>query len=487
MEGDTFEMEDHRNWTDASFKTYVRPLALPWPYTLQGGRDGSSSRSALTLERHAAEAGEGAAARSRSTVTLGARAPARMPAIGLGVPAEEVEHAHRRRSTCSRRAAPQHAHLPVRSAPEAMAAASSPRYRAAVRADRRRRRAGDHRRRASASPDAELAPIAAARAASRAEARGRRRVARPAISSRCCPAAPRPPAPPLRGDLRGGARGVPGRPARRRHVLLSSPSSTASAPPARAARLRARTRTCPIVHAADDRLGDGDARGAALRQVQSTARPSSARHALPHRAERASAAATIPTASDRHAESRTTSRVCLAEMDPRQRGLFGAAWTLGYIAASRRGGVEAISHRRADRAARHHLPQDRLRRSPISTSCKGRRSIRSITSSPASAAASATSSIAATSCDAAAVAASRIATRRGTVLWLANLTGEEQTVKIDGFARRRRRCTCSTRTASRRRPPIPAGSTKPARSCASVGSVEAAGPMRSPGCRRQRK
>ena len=37
MEGDTFEMEDQRNWTDASYKTYVRPLALPWPYTLEAG------------------------------------------------------------------------------------------------------------------------------------------------------------------------------------------------------------------------------------------------------------------------------------------------------------------------------------------------------------------------------------------------------------------------------------------------------------------
>ena len=31
MDGDTFEMEDQRNWTDASYKTYVRPLAMPWP------------------------------------------------------------------------------------------------------------------------------------------------------------------------------------------------------------------------------------------------------------------------------------------------------------------------------------------------------------------------------------------------------------------------------------------------------------------------
>ncbi|MDJ0896687.1 MAG: hypothetical protein QNJ92_16195 [Alphaproteobacteria bacterium] len=37
MEGDTFEMEDQRNWTDASYKTYVRPLGLPHPYTLKAG------------------------------------------------------------------------------------------------------------------------------------------------------------------------------------------------------------------------------------------------------------------------------------------------------------------------------------------------------------------------------------------------------------------------------------------------------------------
>lgn len=32
--GDVFEMEDQRNWSDASFKTYSRPLALPFPYPL---------------------------------------------------------------------------------------------------------------------------------------------------------------------------------------------------------------------------------------------------------------------------------------------------------------------------------------------------------------------------------------------------------------------------------------------------------------------
>ena len=37
MAGDSFEMEDQRNWTDASYKTYVRPLGLPFPYTLMSG------------------------------------------------------------------------------------------------------------------------------------------------------------------------------------------------------------------------------------------------------------------------------------------------------------------------------------------------------------------------------------------------------------------------------------------------------------------
>src|SRR4029077_10583806 len=35
-------------------------------------------------------------------------------------------------------------------------------------------------------------------------------------------------------------------------------------------------------------------------------------------------------------------RVCMAENDPRQRGLFGAAWTVGYLAALAGSGAEAI-------------------------------------------------------------------------------------------------------------------------------------------------
>ena len=31
FEGDVFEMEDQRNWTDASYKTYCTPISLPYP------------------------------------------------------------------------------------------------------------------------------------------------------------------------------------------------------------------------------------------------------------------------------------------------------------------------------------------------------------------------------------------------------------------------------------------------------------------------
>jgi hypothetical protein len=46
MEGDTFETEDQRNWTDASYKTYVRPIGLPWPFLI---RRGESTHQRVTL------------------------------------------------------------------------------------------------------------------------------------------------------------------------------------------------------------------------------------------------------------------------------------------------------------------------------------------------------------------------------------------------------------------------------------------------------
>ena len=37
FEGDIFETEDHRNWTDSSFKTYSTPLSIPYPVRIEKG------------------------------------------------------------------------------------------------------------------------------------------------------------------------------------------------------------------------------------------------------------------------------------------------------------------------------------------------------------------------------------------------------------------------------------------------------------------
>jgi hypothetical protein len=46
MEGDIFEMEDQRNWTDASFKTFCTPLRIPYPVEVAAG---TRIRQSLTL------------------------------------------------------------------------------------------------------------------------------------------------------------------------------------------------------------------------------------------------------------------------------------------------------------------------------------------------------------------------------------------------------------------------------------------------------
>ena len=48
FQGDAFEMEDQRNWTDASFKTYSTPLALPFPVQVNEG-DRISQEVAIEL------------------------------------------------------------------------------------------------------------------------------------------------------------------------------------------------------------------------------------------------------------------------------------------------------------------------------------------------------------------------------------------------------------------------------------------------------
>jgi hypothetical protein len=79
FEGDTFEMEDQRNWTDASFKTYCTPLSLPFPVSVdRGDRVQQSTIVQLLTERPPS-------APSADTITLQLDPDAvqPMPPIGL--------------------------------------------------------------------------------------------------------------------------------------------------------------------------------------------------------------------------------------------------------------------------------------------------------------------------------------------------------------------------------------------------------------------
>src|SRR5258707_15141553 len=57
FEGDIFEMEDQRNWTDASYKTYCTPLGLPFPAKVEkGARVKQAVTFTLTMQGAASRA-----------------------------------------------------------------------------------------------------------------------------------------------------------------------------------------------------------------------------------------------------------------------------------------------------------------------------------------------------------------------------------------------------------------------------------------------
>lgn len=89
MEGDAFEMEDQRNWSDASYKTYVRPLALPWPYTLPAG---TAQTQTVTLAIDVASDAPAPVARgARDTVRISLfEAAGTVPRFGLILTPEEA-------------------------------------------------------------------------------------------------------------------------------------------------------------------------------------------------------------------------------------------------------------------------------------------------------------------------------------------------------------------------------------------------------------
>ena len=81
FDGDIFEMEDQRNWTDASYKTYCTPLRIPYPVEIRAGTKISQSVT-LTLKNSRSPI------RCRDTgltFSISSHSAAPLPRIGLGV------------------------------------------------------------------------------------------------------------------------------------------------------------------------------------------------------------------------------------------------------------------------------------------------------------------------------------------------------------------------------------------------------------------
>jgi D-apionolactonase len=428
MEGDTFEMEDHRNWTDASFKTYVRPLARPWPYVLKAGETVRQQVS-LTLVGTAPAAGVSSSASKAIDVTLGRETGDRIPTIGLGMPAEEID--------ATTAALP----LLVRAAPKLLICQFDPRQGHGLRELQAYRTLCT---KAGAACELEIVVESIdAFAAELTKIAALVKQAGLALSSvavcpvgdlkSVLPGGDRPPAPPLVDLYRAARTAFP-------DVKLGGgmfsffTELNRKRPPAKLLDF-VHHATCPIVHAADDR------------SVMET------HEALPYQV--ATARSFIGTAAHRvgptaigcrdnpHGKTFTANpdneRICLVKADPRQRGLFGAAWMLGYVASLAPTGFEAISfgaptgplgiiHRRGDSVVPYY--------DVIDAGAATAAAAAAATVYPAYhvfaglARASGAARVQVNSSDDVALRCLAYRTQGATLLWLANATAQKQTVRV---------------------------------------------------------
>lgn len=420
FEGDTWETEDHRNWTDASFKTYVRPLALPWPYTLKAGE--VVKQSVKVSFSGAVPKGRKAGAAKAIDVTLGAAGRATVPPVGLGLPAEEID------ATIARLA------LLKNAAPRLLIGQIDPRKGHGLKELYGYRLLSEQ-----CGAELMLEVIVASldayaeefkRLAASANQAGVKIHALAVVPvgdlKSVLPGGPRPPAPDLDALYAAARAAFPG-------VMLGGgmfsffTELNRKRVPVKQLDFVTNT-TCPTVHAADDR-SVMETLEALPHQINT------ARSFIGKTAHRVGPSA-IGCRDNPHGASYTPNpdneRVCLPLIDPRMRALFGAAWIAGYIATLARTGVRSISigastgplgviHRPGD----HQQPWfDGLQGGAVYPSfhvvsglsrAAGSKLVESTTSDPAK------------------VLSLAYRHPKGTLLWLVNLTADKQSVNLSGL------------------------------------------------------
>lgn len=341
MEGEAFEMEDHRNWMDASYKTYVRPLAKPWPYTIAKGE---RVHQRVTLEvlgsPPAATASGGPAV---VTVRVGETAVARMPALGLAAPAEHLAGALAR------------AELLARARPAFLVVHHDPRkgHGAAELALAKElgARTGCPLVLEAVIPclDAEGKPSddlsilrrdveALRRAVDAARVAFARVAVSPACDLKCTlPGSVWPKAPGWRDLLATARAAFPGVPVGG-GMFSYFTELNRKRPPADALDFVCHTGS-PLVHAGDDAtmMENLEALPWQYRTTRSFAGD------LPYWIFPTAIAMRDNPYGQVPAENPANIRQAMNRVDPRERGLIGAAWYAGYLAHAARGGLEAVT------------------------------------------------------------------------------------------------------------------------------------------------
>ena len=309
LAGDTFEMEDQRNNSDASFKTYSRSNMMPRPYRLQAG----------VPIRHSAELLVPTAGFS---TTPGPPAPVAihlgdavgsLPMVGIEIAASDAdapEDVHAALGALR----PSHLHLSLSNADDsvnwtgigALLAAANARLRLDLRAD--------HSSQARVALDALSAALATANVVPESIAVFPSDERSIDAARQAFPAS----------AIGGGSAHF--------FVQLNRLEELGDAD-------FLSFTTSPIVHGADD--------SAVMLSLQSLPSMVQTLHArYPQRPIRVGPSTIAVRSSPLGKQPQTdgTRRVALAAQDPRCRGLYGAAWTLGYVAQfANAGGVQALT------------------------------------------------------------------------------------------------------------------------------------------------
>ncbi len=419
MEGYAFEMEDHRNWSDASFKTYVRPLGEPWPYTMPAGKSFTQKVSLRFTGKMPRPKKPGAA--KKIDVTLG-RAGGAMPELGVAVPMEEAD-ASVAAAAAIKAAGPKHlvCHVDARAADIAgpmrnfkrLADATGAAVILEVLLPGKAPAETELTRVAEAAKQAGIKPSAVSTS--------------PAVDLKgTLPGSKFPDAPSFAEQAAAVRKLFPGAHAGGGMFSFFTELNR-KRPPAGVLDYVPHT-TSPIVHAADD-VSVMETLEAHPYQIKTTR---SFLGKIPYHL----GPSTIPARNNPYGaasvDNPNNERVCLSKIDPRQRGIFGAAWSVGYVSAWAKGGVQVVTLG-ATTGSAGMVYAKTAHAQPYFDSLKGSAVYPVYHLVKDLAAADGSKLIATEIGDEGKIAALAYKGKAGPVLWLANLTAQPQTVKVSGF------------------------------------------------------